>query len=420
MGGGRLHLLLGPMRSSQAQRAAIGTFSSLALPDFRLLLVVTVATQLAGWMEEVARGWLIYELTRSPWQLSALSFVSGASLFLFAPLAGFMADRLDRRWATVFSEATSGAVALVLGLLSSAGRVELWALYVLTGLMGASRGITFTTRQALLYDVVGPEFLANAVGLNSVAANVARIMAPSLGGVVIGALGTAAAFFGQALLLLLAIPVTLLLRLRVSAQPVRLPFWESIVEGLRYVRGDMTLLRLYLFIYVPHILIYPYVNLIPVFAEEVLGMGAQGYGFLLTGVGFGSIPGGLMVASMARARNKGLVMGLAAVLYMGMVATFAQSHWLPLSFGALVVGGIGWSMMVSLNQALVQLRLPDAYRGRGLALYNVAAGLTPLGNLAMGGMADALGVQRAVTTFALAGLALSVLVGPASAQVRRL
>ncbi len=379
-----------------------------------------MATQLAGWMEEVARGWLMYELTRSPLQLSALAFVSGASRFLSAPLAGFMADRLDRRWATALSEAISGAAALMLGLLASAGRVELWQLYALTGVMGVSRGVAFTTRQALLYDVVGPEYLANAVGLNSVAANVARIMAPSVGGLVMGALGTAAAFFGQVILLLPALPVTLLLRRRVAVQPVRLPFWQSIVQGLRYVQGDATLLRLYLFIYVPNVLIYPYVNLIPVFAEEVLGVGARGYGFLLTGVGFGSIPGGLIVASMAGARRKGLAMGLAAVLYMGMVATFAQSRWLPLSFGALVVGGIGWSMMVSLNQALVQLRLADAFRGRGLALYNVASGLTPLGNLAMGGLAHALGVQTAVTAFALAGLGLAVGVGLASAQVRRL
>jgi len=406
--------------SARDSHEAEGALSALALPQFRLFLAVTVFTQLAGWMEEVARGWLVYELTRSPLQLSALAFVSGASSFISAPVAGFMADRIDRRWATIFAEAMSCVGALAVGLLVVAGQVELWQLYSLTVLMGMSRGFSFTSRQALLYDVVGPEHLASAVGLNSVAANVARIMAPLAGGTVIGALGTAAAFFGQSLLLLLAIPVTPLLRLRVLAKPVRLPFWRSIMDGLRYIQSDPTLLRLYLFIYIPNVLIYPYVSLIPVFADEVLGIGAQGYGFLLTGVGFGSIPGGLLVASMGRSRRKGLVMGLAAILYMGMVSTFAQSRWLPLSFAALVVGGVGWSMMVALNQALVQLRLADAYRGRGLALYTVGSGLTPLGNLAMGSLAHAIGVQTAVTAFALVGMVLAALTGLASAEVRRL
>jgi len=235
--------------SAGDRQEAEGALSALALPQFRLFLAVTVFTQLAGWMEEVARGWLVYELTRSPLQLSALAFVSGASSFISAPVAGFMADRMDRRWATIFAEAMSCVGALAVGLLVVAGQVELWQLYSLTILMGTSRGFSFTSRQALLYDVVGPEHLASAVGLNSVAANVARIMAPLVGGTVIGALDTAAAFFGQSLLLLLAMPVTPLLRLRVLAKPVRLPFWQSIMDGLRYVQADPTLLRLYLFTY---------------------------------------------------------------------------------------------------------------------------------------------------------------------------
>ncbi len=409
------------MDRTQIQRTRLpDAFSSLSLPDFRVLLGTTVLTQLSGWMEEVARGWLVYELTHSAFHLSALAFVSGASRFLVAPIAGYVTDRMDRRQATALAEALTGVAALALGVLTLAGMVQLWEVYFLACWMGPLRGITMTTRQALLYDVVGPSYLTNAVGLNAVAANMARIAAPSLGGIIIGALGTATAFLAQAILLLLAIPVTLLLRLQAAAPPRQMPFWRSVVEGVKYVSANPLLLRLFLFIYIPNVLIYPYVNLIPVFADEVLGMGARGYGLLLTGVGFGSIPGGLIVAAMGRWRYKGMAMGGAALLYMGMVALFAQSRWPAFAFATLVTGGMGWSMMVSLNQTLVQLHLGDAFRGRGLSLYNLGSGLTPLGNLAMGGVAHMIGVPMAVTSFALAAMALSAAVGLASAQVRKL
>jgi MFS family permease len=298
--------------------------------------------------------------------------------------------------------------------------VQLWHLYLLHACMSATNAVNITVRQALVYDVVGPEYLTNAVGLNSVASNVARIAAPSLGGIVIGTLGVEAAFYSQAVLLLIAVPITMALRLVVSSRPLRVPFLRGVLEGVSYLRSDPVLMRLMAMNYVPHILIYPYVTLLPEFAERVLRAGPQGYGVLLTGVGFGSIPGGLLVASMSGWSRKGVAMTLAACLYMGMVAAFSQSQTFVVSFAALVAAGVGWSMMVGLNQALVQLHLPEEMRGRGLGLYNLGPGLGPLGNLAMGGTAEWLGVQTAVTCFAAAGLSLSLFLGLGSPRMRRL
>src|SRR3990172_5801798 len=156
--------------------------------------------------------------------------------------------------------------------------------------------------------------------------------------------------------------------------------------------------------------------MMPIFAKDVLGSGSAGFGILLTGVGFGSIPGGLIVAGMTHSRWKGRTMGIASLLYMGMVFVFALSTVFALSFAILVVAGVGWSMMVTLNQTLLQINVEDAYRGRVLALYSMAGGLTPFGNLAMGSAADGFGGREAVLAFALAGLVLAAFLGPGSAR----
>lgn len=172
---------------------------------------------------------------------------------------------------------------------------------------------------------------------------------------------------------------------------------------------------------VPNVLIYPYVAMFPIFADEVLHVGKAGYGILLSGVGIGSIPGGLIVASMTGSRHKGRTMGIATLAYIGMVAAFAVSQWFALSLALLVIAGIGWSMMAILNQTLMQLQLTDdAVRGRVLAFYSMAGGLTPFGALAMGSTADGIGVQWAVAAFALTGLVLAAYVGLGSARIRRL
>jgi predicted MFS family arabinose efflux permease len=160
--------------------------------------------------------------------------------------------------------------------------------------------------------------------------------------------------------------------------------------------------------------------MMPVFAEDLLHTGSAGYGLLLTGVGVGAIPGGLTAASMQGWGSRGKTMALTALLYMGMVLAFSFSRLFVLSFAILVVAGIGWSLFVTLNQTLLQLNLDDAFQGRGMALYSMAGGLTPFGNLGLGTAAQQFGVPHSVAGFAAAGLMLAALAGIASRKIRRL
>jgi MFS family permease len=153
-------------------------------------------------------------------------------------------------------------------------------------------------RQILVYDVVGAKNLTSAIALNAVAGNVARIVAPSLGGALIGLAGTAVAFYGQATFYALAVVATALLRPLTHVETTRVPFLTGMREGFDYVRRDETLSRLVLMNVIVNVLIYPYVTMMAVFAKDILEVGSAGYGVLLTGAGFGAIPGGLAAANM--------------------------------------------------------------------------------------------------------------------------
>ena len=403
-----------------ARISSRGTFASLAVPQFRFLLAGTVLAQIAGWMEEVARGWLVLEITGSAFQLGLIGFIRGITQLLFSPVAGVLADRLDRRRLAAATQVLPAGVAVMIGLLVATDAVQMWHLYILTCVSGVAQAANVPTRSVLVYDVVGPGHLTNAIALNSVVANVARIIAPSVGGVFIGLTGIASTYYAQAVFMVLATIATLMLHPITHAEPVRTPFLDSIREGMSYTRRDPTVGRLVLLNVIPTLLIYPYVSMMPIFAKDVLHAGSAGFGILLTGVGFGSIPGGLIVAGMTHSRWKGRTMGIASLLYMGMVFLFALSTIFALSFAILVVAGVGWSMMVTLNQTLLQINVEDAFRGRVLSLYSMAGGFTPFGNLAMGASADAFGVQAAVAVFALTGFAFAAVLGLGSKRVRAL
>ena len=403
-----------------ARISSRGTFASVSVPQFRLLLAGTVLSQIAGWMEEVARGWLVLQLTDSAFQLGLIGFIRGITQLILSPVAGVLADRLDRRRLAAMTQILPAGVAILVGALVATDAIEMWQLYILTSVSGAAQAANIPTRAVLVYDVVGEQHLTNAIALNSVAANIARIAAPAVGGAFIGLTGIASTYYAQAAFMGLATVTTLMLHPITHAEPVRTPVIEGLRQGISYVRRDATVGRLVLLNIIPNMLIYPYVAMMPVFAKNVLGAGAGGFGILLTGVGFGSIPGGLLVAGMTQSRGKGRTMGAAALLYMGMVFLFALSTMFVLSFAILVVAGVGWSMMVTLNQTLLQINVEDEFRGRVLSLYSMAGGFTPFGSLAMGTSADAFGVQGAVAAFALTGFAFAAVLGLGSRRVRAL
>ena len=396
-------------------------FSSLSVPNFRFLLSGTLASSFSMWMEQIGQGWLVAQLTNSPLQLVLVQFIRGVSILFVSPFVGGLSDRVDRRLLAGVAAAVNGLGALAIAILIVSGHVAMWQLYLTAFTGGLSSSVYNPVRQFLVFDVVGREQLPNAIALNAMVNNMARVVGPGIAGFMLS-FSISSVFFGESLFFLAAIASLVPMRLEqqhLPAQPEGL--LPSARKGAGYLLRHRALLRLTVLQTIPTTLVFPYLYLMPIMAKDFLHTSSQGYGWLLTGVGIGSVISSLVVASFANVRRKGLIGSVALVAYMSMVLAFSFSRIYFLSLFLLIMGGIGLIVFLTFNQTLVHLHVEDEYRGRVLALYSMSQGLNPFGALAMGVVADKfLGTPHTIAVFVIVALALAVFSGLISKEVRYL
>ncbi|MDP9238374.1 MAG: MFS transporter [Chloroflexota bacterium] len=397
------------------------TFSSLRIPDFRVLWIGNVGTMLGQWIQFAAQGYLVFHLTGSPLQVGAVGFVRGTTAVVVSPFAGTVTDRFSRRSVLMVMTAFSASAATLLAVLIVTHVIEVWMLYPLSAFEGFGDAINQPARQVMIYDVVGSEDLPNAVAVNSLGSNTMRIVGPSMAGALIGAFGIQSAFIAQALAYSFSVYATS--RIKTRGMPVghsTTTVLGGIAEGIRYARGHRDVVLLVTMAALPSLLVYPYVQFIPVFAKDVLGVGSVGFGFLASAVGYGSIVGVLLAANMTGIKKRGQILVWTTFVYMALVTAFALSNNYALSFGLLVVAGIANSVYLMFNQVMIQLIVDDAYRGRVLSLYVMVQGLTPFSALLMGALIDLFGAQVTVACFTGLASAIVLVIGITSPRLRQI
>ncbi|MCY4455853.1 MAG: MFS transporter, partial [Chloroflexi bacterium] len=295
--------------SQPARPAKQDRIGALRLRDFRFLFIGTVTSGYGQWATMIGLGWLAYVLSgESAAQLAWVVAVGGAMRLFSAPWIGVVLDRYHRRSVTVWSTLASAALGLGLGVLVMTDLVAFWQLYVFSALEGIISSANQNVRQTFVYDVTTPDTLSNAIALNAIAQNLSRISGPPLAGAMIGLLGTASPFLFIAVMMTIATFFTLLISktTRQAALDTDSPL-RSLWVGIRYVASDRPMLGLLLSGAVPGIFLYPYIPLLPVFAEEVLGTGSTGYGLLAASVGWGSLTGLLVLSWLGDVRHKGII-----------------------------------------------------------------------------------------------------------------
>ncbi len=387
------------------------TFYSLGkYPDFRVLWIGNVGTMLGQWVQFAAQGYLVFHLSGSPFQVGAVGFVRGITSVGFAPFAGTLTDRFSRRSVLMTMTAISASVATLLAVLISTHVIEVWMLYPLASLEGFGDAINQPARQVMIYDVVGAEDLPNAVAVNSLGSNTMRIVGPSLAGALIGAFGIQAAFMVQASAYIFSVFATARIKTRgVPTKRSSASVVASMADGIDYARKHRDVLLLVIMAGLPSLLVYPYVQYIPVFAKDVLHVGSFGFGFLASAVGYGSIVGALLAANMTGLKKRGQILVWTTFIYMALVTAFAISNVYALSFAFLVIAGIANSVYLMFNQVMLQLTVDDEYRGRVLSLYVMVSGVTPFSALLMGALIDVFGPRVTVACFT--GLAAAIVLG---------
>ena len=395
-------------------------FSSLAVVNFRFLLGGTVGASFAMWMDQIGQGWLVAQLTNSAFQLGLVQFIRGVSVLFISPFAGALSERVERRLLAGLASTVNGLLALSIGVLIITGHIAMWQLYITALIGGVSSSISNPVRQFLVFDAVGTKHLPNAIALNAMVNNMARVVGPGVAGFLIS-YSLSSAFFGEFLFFMAATLSLAQLRLSQAVSYGREPVLTSVRLGASYMLRHRLLLRLTLLQAIPSMLIFPYLQLVPLMAKNYLHVGSTGYGWLQTGVGIGALVSALVVASFADVRHRGAIASVALLVYMTMILCFSFSRHYFLSLSFLIMGGMGLVVFSTFNQTLLQLHVEDDYRGRVLSLYTMAQGLNPIGALMMGFVAsEFLGTPHAIAAFCVVALVLAAASGVASKEIRSL
>ena len=365
--------------------------------DFRRFYAAQLLALVGGWMQTVAQAWLVLQLTDSPFKLGLISTLQFSPILMFSLVAGAVADRLPKRGLLVTTQTTLACQALLLGALVSTGRVQYGHVAVLGLVLGFANVVDQPARQSFVMDMVGKGDVANAVALNSAAFNAARIVGPAVAGVLIGRVGVGPVFFINSVGFVGVILTLLRLEARgLPARERRATILEEIVEGLRYARRTPRLLLALGLVLSVSLFVFNFTVYVPLLARTVLGLGAEGFGFLMASLGVGAVAGALTVGGFgSREPELGRMFLSAAVAFAALLGLGLSRHvWTaaPLLF---VTGYFGIMLMATCNTSM-QLRAPDALRGRVMSLYTwVTGGVFPIGAFLVGSISQAWGVSAA-------------------------
>jgi len=401
------------------------TFAALRHRDFRLLWVGEAATAMAIWMDQVARGWLMYELTNSPVQLGLVHGVQALPFLVLSPVAGSVADRYPRKQQLVVTQVLAGVMYVVLALLILTGRIRPWHVYATAFGMAMVQAFHHPARAAMVADAVPPGQLTNAIGLTSIMFNVARSTGPALAGFLIATLGTASCYAVQVGFYLLAIVWTLQLRPVPSASTSgwgrsahQASFGQSIVEGWTFSWHTEAVRAGLLIVMGASLFIMPFTTLLPVFARDLLGVGATGQGGLLTAMGMGALCSAVLVASLGDRLPRGLLMLGGVTVYGLSVVAFAASPSFQLSLGLMTIVGLAHVSSYALVQTVVQTYSPSAFRGRTMAIFHMSSVVVTLGSMLAGTLAALVGARWAVASMGAAGALLTLTIAVALPRAR--
>lgn len=395
-------------------RATRTTFAALSIPNYRLYAGGQSISMSGTWMQSTAQAWLVLTLTHSAVILGVVVAVQNLPVLFLGPYGGVVADRVDKRRLMVLLQSLMGVQALVLGILTLSGTIRIWEIFVLAALLGLNKTFENPSRQAFIMELVGAKDLRNAVSLNSVLVNVARVIGPAVAGLMIASVGIGWCFIVNAVSFVAVVTSLLLMdhrQLRPSRPAPRTK--GQLREGLRYVAGVPELLVPLVMMAVVGTLAYEFNVVLPVMASHTFHGGAREYGFMTTAMGVGAVAGGLVTA--ARGRTGLRPVGIAAGVFGVVILLAAGAPSLTLEY--LALAAVGWASIsfIARGNSTLQLSADPRMRGRVMALWATAfLGTAPIGGPLIGWVTATWGPRVALVTggvscLVAAGLALVVL-----------
>jgi len=384
------------------------TFISLNYRDYRLVWLGSVTEHLGEWMELVALLWLVNELTHSPLMLTIVGSCRYIPMIIFPVFGGMIADTMERRKLLIIALLGAALLSIILAVLVKTGIVAMWHIIILSLLSGVTTSLNHPARHSIIPNLVPREHLLNAISLDSASVQASRLAATPIAGLLIARFGVVPVFGIRALGTLSAVGWLLLVRIKLQPPVTNKTPFRNVIEGLRYVRGNILLLSMVPLYLLPMLSQNTYSNFLPVFATEILKIGATGYGILQGAPGLGALVSLISLASFTTNQIKGsylfFISGILGISFI----LFSLVHWASLSIILLVVIGGMITSFMTINTALIQRQVSDIMRGRVMSLREIAFGIGPAGSLIFGAIAEARNVPFALGILGVLCLGISI------------
>jgi MFS family permease len=406
-----------PVESRPSSRGVSEMFRALRNRNFLLFWSGAFLSNTGTWMQAVAQGWLVLQLTNSPFWLGFDGFMSTIPGLLFTLAGGVFADLMDRRKLLIFTQIVAGLAALTLGILVATHVVQVWMILGLSFVTGCCLAIAGPSYMALVFDLVGREDLANAVALNSTQFQLARVLGPVLAGVGFKLFGLAGCFFANAVSFVAVVTGLRMVRFEQPRNGADVPprsikvkgaFLQDLIEGFRYVGGRPRVSTLLMISAVTSLFGAPYISMTPVFARDVFHLAETGLALLMGTAGAGALVGALFLAYLGDFRRKGWFVLGGDLAFAICLICFSLSTHIVVSLVFLFLLGFGIVCSVAVSNMLLQKLVSNEMRGRVMSMFMLSfIGAMPIGNLIAGAASHRFGVQR---TLATGGLIIAVFV----------
>jgi MFS family permease len=397
-------------------------FSSFRHPNYQLWFGGQLVSVIGTWMQSIAQGWLVYQLSHSEFALGMVGFASAIPVLLVSPWGGVITDVVPKRTLLVITQSTAMLLAFVLAALTFTNTVQVWHILVLAALLGVVNAFDAPARQAFVVDLVGRKDMVNAIALNSMMLNGARVIGPALGGYLLAWLGSSWCFLINGISFIAVIASLLAMRVppHIALNRFEKPL-KQFAEGLRYASSQREIRGLLLLAVVFSIFGMAYAALLPAFVDQVLHSNAGGYGAINALVGAGAVLAALYLAYFASTHQRGRMLILANLAYPLLLAGFAFNTHFPLAMMLAFALGFGFMIQANSMNSLLQLRVEDKMRGRVMGLYTLSFfGLSPFGSLAAGAVAERLPLGLTVALTAAIMLIGSLVIQWLIPEIRRM
>ena len=383
-------------------------FRAFRYRDFRIMWLGACVSTIGTFVQQFAQSWLVYDLTKDPFYLGLDLFLGQLPIMLFSLVGGVFADRLDRRKMLLASQYIQMTCAFVLAILFQTRTVHVWHILALSFIVGVGQSFGGPAYSALLPTLVEPQDLTNAISMNSIQFNLARLIGPTLGGLAYTAFGATWCFALNGFSFLAVILSLLVIRVNFVAPKTQMSVWKSMKEGIDFIRDREGLAPLVLLAFCTTLFGFSLTGFLPVIVRTIFNRGPGTYELLLVFSGAGSIVGALGVAAIEKLKGQRRL-ALLGMIALGLTtAAFALSKRLPISCLLIFLTGMAVMASASLLLSVVQLAVDDTMRGRVMSVYNIAirAGI-PLGALLLGKLIPVLGIPVAVGGFGLCLVAIA-------------